>query len=40
LRIIPDAKCIVQKQRNAQFEGSFNFWYNPKSLTYQESPPK
>jgi twinkle protein len=40
LRIIPDAKCIVQKQRNAQFEGSFNFWYNPKSLTYQESPPR
>jgi twinkle protein len=40
LRIIPDAKCLVQKNRNGQWEGTFNFWYNPKSLTYQESPPR
>lgn len=40
LRIIPDAKCLVQKNRNGQWEGTFNFWYSPKSLTYQESPPR
>ncbi len=38
LKIIPDAKVFVQKQRNAQWEGSFNFWFDPKSLTYKESP--
>ena len=30
LKIIPDAKVFVQKQRNAQWEGSFNFWFDPK----------
>ena len=40
LRIIPDAKCLVQKNRNGQWEGSFNFWYNSTSLSYQESPPR
>lgn len=38
LKIIPDAKVFVQKQRNAQWEGSFNFWFNQKGLTYKESP--
>jgi hypothetical protein len=38
LKIIPDAKIFVQKQRNFQFEGSFNFWYDPKGLRYKESP--
>ena len=38
LRIIPDAKVFVQKQRNAQWEGAFNFWYDQKSLKYLESP--
>lgn len=38
LKIIPDAKVFVQKQRNAQWEGSFNFWFNAKGLKYQESP--
>jgi len=38
LRIIPDAKVFVQKQRNAQWEGSFNFWFDPKGLRYKESP--
>ncbi len=38
LKIIPDAKVFVQKQRNAQWEGSFNFWFDQKSLTYKESP--
>lgn len=38
LKIIPDAKVFIQKQRNAQWEGSFNFWYDQKSLTYKESP--
>jgi twinkle protein len=38
LKIIPDAKVFVQKQRNAQWEGSFNFWFNSNALTYKESP--
>jgi len=38
LRIIPDAKVFVQKQRNAQWEGSFNFWFDAKGLRYKESP--
>jgi twinkle protein len=38
LKIIPDCKVFVQKQRNAQWEGSFNFWFDPKGLRYKESP--
>jgi twinkle protein len=38
LKIIPDCKVFIQKQRNAQWEGSFNFWFNQKGLTYKESP--
>ena len=38
LKIIPDAKVFVQKQRNAQWEGSFNFWFDPKGLRYKENP--
>ena len=38
LRIIPDCKVFVQKQRNAQWEGSFNFYFDPKGLRYKESP--
>ena len=38
LKIIPDCKVFVQKQRNAQWEGSFNFWFSQKGLTYKESP--
>ena len=38
LKIIPDAKVFVQKQRNSQWEGSFNFWYDQKGLKYKESP--
>ena len=38
LKIIPDAKVFLQKQRNGQWEGSFNFWFSQKSLTYRESP--
>lgn len=38
LKIIPDAKVFVQKQRNGQWEGSFNFWFNQKGLKYMESP--
>ena len=38
LKIIPDAKVFVQKQRNAQCEGSFNFWFDQKGLKYKESP--
>ncbi len=38
LKIIPDAKVFVQKQRNAQWEGSFNFWFDQKGLKYKESP--
>lgn len=38
LKIIPDAKVFVQKQRNAQWEGSFNFWFDQKGLRYKESP--
>ncbi|MEY3120684.1 MAG: hypothetical protein RL548_1041, partial [Bacteroidota bacterium] len=30
LKIIPDCKVFVQKQRNAQWEGSFNFWFDQK----------
>ena len=37
LKIIPDAKVFVQKQRNAQWEGSFNFWFSQKTLCYRES---
>ena len=38
LQLIPDAKVFVQKQRNAQWEGSFNFWFDQKGLKYKESP--
>jgi len=38
LKIIPHAKVFVQKQRNAQWEGSFNFWFDVKGLKYKESP--
>jgi twinkle protein len=38
LKIIPDCKVFVQKQRNSQWEGSFNFWFSQKGLTYKESP--
>jgi twinkle protein len=38
LKIIPHAKVFIQKQRNAQWEGSFNFWFDPKGLKYKESP--
>jgi twinkle protein len=38
LKIIPDAKVFIQKQRNSQWEGSFNFWYDQKGLKYKESP--
>jgi RecA-family ATPase len=38
LKIIPDCKVFVQKQRNAQWEGNFNFWFDPKGLRYKESP--
>jgi twinkle protein len=38
LKIIPDCKVFVQKQRNAQWEGSFNFWFDAKGLRYKESP--
>ena len=38
LKIIPDAKVFVQKQRNAQWEGSFNFWFDQKGLKYKDSP--
>ena len=38
LKIIPDCKVFVQKQRNAQWEGSFNFWFDTKGLRYKESP--
>ena len=38
LKIIPHAKIFVQKQRNAQFEGSFNLYFDPKGLRYKESP--
>jgi twinkle protein len=40
LKIIPDAKVFIQKQRNSQWEGSFNFWYDQKGLRYNESPPR
>jgi len=40
LKIIPDCKVFVQKQRNAQWEGSFNFWFDQKGLKYNESPPR
>jgi hypothetical protein len=32
LKLIPDAKVFVQKQRNAQWEGCSNFWFDPKGL--------
>jgi len=38
LRIIPDCKVFIQKQRNAQWEGSFNFYFDAKGLRYKESP--
>ncbi|CAB4126355.1 AAA domain containing protein [uncultured Caudovirales phage] len=38
LKIIPDAKVFVQKARNSQWEGSFNFWFDQKGLKYKESP--
>lgn len=38
LKIIPDAKVFVQKNRNGQWEGSFNFWFSQKTLCYRESP--
>jgi twinkle protein len=40
LKIIPDCKVFVQKQRNAQWEGNFNFYFDQKGLRYNESPPK
>jgi twinkle protein len=40
LKIIPDCKVFVQKQRNAQWEGNFNFWFDQKGLRYNESPPR
>ena len=38
LKIIPHAKILVQKQRNGQFEGSFNLYFDSKGLRYKESP--
>ena len=38
LRIIPDCKVFIQKQRNAQWEGNFNFYFDGKGLRYKESP--
>ena len=38
LKIIPDCKVFVQKQRNAQWEGNFNFYFDQKGLRYMESP--
>ena len=38
LKIIPDCKVFVQKQRNAQWEGNFNFYFDQKGLRYNESP--
>jgi twinkle protein len=38
LKIIPDAKVFVQKNRNGQWEGSFNFWFSQKTLCYREAP--
>jgi twinkle protein len=38
LKIIPDAKVFIQKQRNAQWEGNFNFYFDQKGLKYKESP--
>ena len=38
LKIIPDCKVFIQKQRNAQWEGNFNFYYDQKGLRYRESP--
>ena len=38
LRIIPDCKVFIQKQRNAQWEGNFNFYFDGKGLRYTESP--
>ena len=38
LKIIPHAKVFLQKQRNGQWEGSFNFWFSQKTLCYRESP--
>lgn len=38
IKMIPDAMAFVQKQRNFQFEGKFNFWFDPKGLRYKESP--
>ena len=40
LKIIPDAKVFIQKQRNAQWEGNFNFYFDQKGLRYNESPPR
>ena len=40
LKIIPDCKVFVQKQRNAQWEGNFNFYFDQKGLRYNESPPR
>ena len=38
LRIIPDCKVFIQKQRNAQWEGNFNFYFDGNGLRYKESP--
>jgi twinkle protein len=41
MRIIPDAKLCIQKQRNYIGENSeaiINFWYDKKSLRYKERP--
>lgn len=38
IKKIPDAMVFIQKQRNFQFEGKFNFWFDSKGLKYKESP--
>lgn len=38
IKKIPDAMVFIQKQRNFQFEGKFNFWFDQKGLKYKESP--
>lgn len=36
IKNLPDAKVFIQKNRNGQFEGGFNFWFNPESMKYLE----
>jgi len=41
LRVKPDAKLIIQKQRNfvgENSESTINFWYDKKGLRYKERP--